>query len=88
MHEISRDLISPLQTIEGVSPLVWTGKTRDAARLHFCGRCGYRAPARTKLVRHVRMHTGERPYTCGECGRSFCQKAHLTRHRIGHITLL
>ncbi|XP_013140968.1 PREDICTED: zinc finger and BTB domain-containing protein 44-like isoform X1 [Papilio polytes] len=49
-------------------------------RPHVCDVCDLRFQRSSHLSRHRLTHTGERPFTCGGCGRSFARSDKLRVH--------
>lgn len=49
-----------------------------------CNFCGRACAKPSVLKKHIRSHTGERPYPCEPCGFSFKTKSNLYKHRKSH----
>ncbi|NWI64086.1 ZBT8A protein, partial [Todus mexicanus] len=56
-------------------------KRWDLPRMRFkCPFCTHTVKRRADLKRHLRCHTGERPYPCEACGKRFTRLEHLRNH--------
>lgn len=51
-----------------------------------CSVCGVRLKQKCSVVRHMRIHTGDKRFECQECPKKFTQNSELTKHmKIAHV---
>ncbi|KAF3687941.1 Zinc finger protein 26 [Channa argus] len=76
--------------IPGIGALETPSKTFDQTEnekppsLHSCSVCGKDFPYASKLQRHLRTHSGERPFPCSMCEKRFPEKGLLMIHERVH----
>lgn len=75
---------SSQEVLEGVSSTKRGDKKNPKPGKYVCEYCGRPCAKPSVLQKHIRSHTGERPYPCGPCGFSFKTKSNLYKHRKSH----
>ncbi|NXO81892.1 ZBT8A protein, partial [Sitta europaea] len=78
-NDVDRDDFEYHPAAEAVSKRCWN--EGELPRLRFkCPLCTHTVKRRADLKRHLRCHTGERPYPCEACGKRFTRLEHLRNH--------
>ncbi|XP_030846195.1 zinc finger protein OZF [Strongylocentrotus purpuratus] len=61
-----------------------TRGSRREEKPHRCSYCGKEFTYKSRLQRHVNIHTGEKPFKCTVCDKAFTQKESLQNHMAIH----
>nr|XP_054925376.1 zinc finger protein 782-like [Dermacentor andersoni] len=86
----SEDLLEErLRAYTGSLPLESLEQDQSLESMHgslrSCRLCPYVTGNKGHMKRHLRTHTGERPFKCHLCPNTFVQKCSLTRHVRSHM---
>ncbi len=71
---LTNHLMEHLDDMKGEYKCLWEG----------CNRYGVIQSSKHALIAHFKVHSGDKPYVCGECGKSFSRNDPYQRHMNKH----
>uniref|UniRef100_A0A8C5LU42 Zinc finger and BTB domain-containing protein 8A n=1 Tax=Leptobrachium leishanense TaxID=445787 RepID=A0A8C5LU42_9ANUR len=74
----AEQLYATMPTIMGIAETC--GKDASSSMRFKCPFCTHMVKRKADLKRHLRCHTGERPYPCQACGKRFTRLEHVRSH--------
>ncbi|XP_068086463.1 zinc finger protein 501-like isoform X1 [Anabrus simplex] len=81
---IKEEIFTEHGTIDQLVPYIKEDtKSRPEARFR-CDVCGKILASKWGLSRHVKGHSGVRPFPCDQCGKLFSRSSHLSQHVVIH----